>query len=214
MRVRVDAVAAADAGRKVCGASSHRFVLHQVLTVAELADLEQAIGVRLPEEYRVFLLEVGNGGAGPDYGIERVERASGGWRWTGHGTTIVGKLRVPFQPSGPQVYAKYDTNQPVEGDFPDHGSFLAAARAWRRRQDDLYDEDAFGSITLSHQGCGYYWLLVVSGSERGTIWEDCRAVDMPLSPLVGPGGERLTFGRWYLDWLAKAEEAVAAADST
>lgn len=183
-----------------------------MLTVAELVDLEQVIGARLPEDYRAFLLEVGNGGAGPGYGIERINRTSDGWQWTGPGITTVAKLAVPFQPFDPRVYTEHDAKQPVESYFPDHDSFREAKRAWVRRLDDLYDEETFGAIALSHQGCGYYWLLVVSGPERGAVWDDSRAADVPLSPLTGAAGERVTFHRWYLDWLIRAEAAIASAD--
>ncbi len=212
VRERVAAIASAEASQKVFGTSGHRFVLHPVLAAAELVDLEQVIGARLPEEYRAFLLEVGNGGAGPGYGIERVERTTDGWQWTGHGVTTAAKLGVPFQPFDQQVYAEHDAKRPVESDFPDHGSFMEASRAWVQRFDDLHDEETFGAIALSHQGCGYYWLLVVSGPEPGTVWDDSRAADMPLSPLTDPAGQRLTFERWYLDWLTRAEAAVASAD--
>jgi hypothetical protein len=214
VRERVMALASATASQKVFGASGHLFVLQPVLSTAELADLERAIDARLPAAYRTFLLEVGSGGAGPGYGIERVERTADGWRWTGHGFTTVEKLGVPFQPFEQQVYAQHAADQPVESDFADHGSFMEAARAWRRRDDDLLYEETFGAIALSHQGCGYYWLLVVSGPERGTVWDDGRAGDMPISPRAGPATRRVTFDQWYLDWLTRTEAAVASAEGT
>jgi len=89
-------------------------------------------------------------------------------------------------------------------------SFIEARRAWLQRSDDLYDQETYGTIALSRQGCAYHWLLVVSGPERGVVWDDSRACDVPLSPLNGPSGQRLTFGQWYLGWLIQTEAAVAA----
>jgi hypothetical protein len=211
VRERLASLASARAREKVFGASGHGFVLYPTLTAAELVDLERFAGVRLPADYRGFLLEVGSGGVGPGYGLERPQRAADGWRWTGHGVTTVAKLSVPFRPFDPRVNAEHDATRPAPQDFPDHASYVEASRAWVRRADELHDEENFGAITLSHQGCGYYWLLVVSGPERGTMWDDSRASDGPLSPLTGPAGERLSFARWYLDWLAEAEAVVAAA---
>ena len=42
---------------------------------AALAQLEMSQGLELPDEYREFLLDVGNGGAGPGYGLYSLEEA-------------------------------------------------------------------------------------------------------------------------------------------
>lgn len=39
-----------------------------------------------------------------------------------------------------------------------------------------------GAIVICHYGCGAYFLLIVSGPERGQIWFDDRASDYGLSP--------------------------------
>lgn len=64
-RLRAD-----DPGFRVFGSKQHRFRLGPRLSEGELAAFESANGVRLPEDYRRFLSAVGNGGAGPFYGLE------------------------------------------------------------------------------------------------------------------------------------------------
>jgi hypothetical protein len=61
---------AVDTGFRVFGSEEHRYELGPVLSESHLAAFETANGVRLPEDYRRFLSEVGNGGAGPFFGLQ------------------------------------------------------------------------------------------------------------------------------------------------
>src|SRR5262245_52278412 len=61
---------AADTGFRVFGSDQHRYRPGPTLSEGELAAFESANRVRLPEDYRRFLAVVGNGGAGPLYGLE------------------------------------------------------------------------------------------------------------------------------------------------
>src|ERR1044072_5426568 len=58
-----------DAALELFGASTHRYEFNAALTPGEVAAFEASQSLRLPEDYRDFLLNVGNGGAGPCYGI-------------------------------------------------------------------------------------------------------------------------------------------------
>ncbi len=57
----------------VFGAGSHKYNLSPPASITAIEAFEQKYGIRLPEEYRNFLLLVGNGGAGPYYGIYGVK---------------------------------------------------------------------------------------------------------------------------------------------
>jgi hypothetical protein len=52
-----------------------------------------------------------------------------------------------------------------------------------------------GAMRICHYGCGVYFLLVVSGPERGNIWIDDRAGDNGIYPCGR------TFSTWYETWL-------------
>lgn len=49
------------------GAYSHKYKLSPPASEETIQKFEEQEGIRLPEEYRDFLLFVGNGGAGPYY---------------------------------------------------------------------------------------------------------------------------------------------------
>ena len=208
VRDRVAALASKQRARSIFGADDHRFLLNPVLTRAELLDVESAVGVRLPADYGSFLVEVGNGGAGPGFGIAAVVRRGDSWLWTGNDAAAVAKLGVEFAPFGPQVLADHQRARPAEDHFADHESYVAACRSWVQREDELYDEESYGTLAIAEQGCGHCWRLVVSGPYRGLVWDDARGSDMPLTPLTDRAGDRVGFGRWYLDWLAAAEAAA------
>lgn len=55
------------------GAKDHRYLFNEPCEESQLADFEKEHGVALPEELRFVFLQVGNGGAGPDWGLEPIE---------------------------------------------------------------------------------------------------------------------------------------------
>lgn len=64
-----------DSSYRVFGSKHHRYKLHPVVRESELREFEERYQVTLPEDYRLFLILVGNGGAGPFYGLETLEAA-------------------------------------------------------------------------------------------------------------------------------------------
>ena len=51
------------------GARSHQYKLSAPVSEEKIQEFEEQNGVQLPEEYRNFLMLIGNGGAGPYYGL-------------------------------------------------------------------------------------------------------------------------------------------------
>lgn len=65
----------ADRNLRVFGAGFHKYKLRPTITEAQLQEFERTHQVKLPEDYRMFLREIGNGEAGPFYGLEPLEKA-------------------------------------------------------------------------------------------------------------------------------------------
>ena len=155
----------------VFGAAHHGYALAPTLSEAEVKAFEERHRIVLPEEYRAFLTEVGNGGAGPDYGINPLGLDEWGDPLEGE---AFGSLQRPFPGSLP-------VDTPGLQFSPEH----------------LLD----GCLQIAHMGCALYVLLVVSGPLRDSLWEDLRANGGGLRPLLDEKGGRLGFGDWYLAWL-------------
>lgn len=66
----------ADPHFRVFGAKEHKYTLQPPLTEREVQAFEQTYNLRLPEDYRFFLQEAGNGGAGPYYGLKTLATAA------------------------------------------------------------------------------------------------------------------------------------------
>lgn len=66
----LDQLRSADATRRVFGSSVHGYRMGPVLSEADILSFESSNELRLPDDYRRFLAIVGNGGAGPFYGLE------------------------------------------------------------------------------------------------------------------------------------------------
>ncbi|MFJ8882838.1 SMI1/KNR4 family protein [Streptomyces sp. NPDC102402] len=214
VRERVEAAGAGPGGGDVFGALGHTWVLEDPLTRGELAGLEAQIGVRLPQEYRAFLLHVGAGGAGPAYGLFPVRRAEGRWRWEGDGADLadLARLAEPFPEGGPDpaLLAEIHARRPEEEDFDDIEDFDAAFEAWDERWEAVMfaPERTVGALVISHLGCAQREWLIVSGTHLGTVWSDRRADDVDLVPLLDEDGTPMTFARWYTGWLEKAERTA------
>ncbi len=225
IRSRLQELARRDAGYGLFGASTHRYELFPPLTEDKVRSFELLHGVRLPEDYREFLLRVGSGGAGPYYGLHslgKFEHAFGhldgleeepdGWR-QGVGLKP-GFLASPF----PDHHV---WSEPPEGDDEEGAEELM--EKWEKETWD--DQWVAGTLCVAEMGCNNRQILVVSGDERGHIWTDIRCDGGGLHairPNIGREGissrsayiplflkaeaGQMTFLDWYewwLDWSLK-----------
>lgn len=190
IRQRVEILSAAPTSSEVFGALGHQWVLEQPLSQDDLAELEAQMKVRLPEEFRTFLLSVGAGGAGPAYGVFPVRRVQGRWQWEGDGAELadLSRLAEPFPERGPdpQLLEELAAQCPEEEDFDEVEAFDEAYEAWDERWGAvMFDpERTVGAIVISHRGCALRDWLVITGEHRGTMWTDARADDADLAPFA------------------------------
>lgn len=166
------------------GCEAHGLRLRPPLAPEAVAKVEARLGVDLPAEYRAFITRVGDGGAGPAYGLFPLETALA----RSDAGRVPDLLRTPFPHR-----AHYDPDRdPAVLRYYDR----ADAGAVAEDEADLYDlRLRAGTLALCDEGCGYLHFLVVAGPARGTLWIDARCGDGGYGPLG------VTFLEWYERWL-------------
>ena len=179
------------------GADFHEYELNAPLTEADVAAFEQRYAVRLPADYRNFLIYAGNGGAGPHYGVFRLGETENGdgtslpWRAGKYGAA----LRQPWPHRAP-----WNLREEWEDtlSLPDETRHAA-----RTEWDARYSDPAMvtGAFPICNLGCGLRDWLMVTGPEAGHVWRDARAEVGGLIPYEREDGHRWTFMDWYLHWL-------------
>jgi len=171
------------AGRKAMGEREHGFHLEPRLPEAEVQSFEWTHNIVLPPDYRAFITRIGNGGAGPYYGILPLER------WA----------------DAPLQYFEDQRSLPpdlISRDSPLRDGLtgidwveLLGGTPRPLRFDPSKWHPYQGTITISHLGATYYSLLVVTGATRGRI---C-SVDLDMqAPKFAP---QRGFLDWYEAWL-------------
>lgn len=148
--------------------------MNPILNEYEIDLFEKEHAVSLPKDYRDFLLNIANGGEGPpEYGLLKL-----------------GEIQILDVPD----YLLDGYASRLSQPFP-----LTEYWVWEGEQESpdfaqKYQATERGCLVLGHDGCGMYWLLIVTGESRGQIWQTTDVGVLPCVP-------RLTFTQWYLKWL-------------
>jgi hypothetical protein len=191
----------------VFGVIGHHFVLNPPLTEAEVVAFEQGHQVRLPPDYRHFLTSIGNGGAGPYYGVFPL----GKWFGAGsklevwhEGEGVIGVLSKPFPLT--------DTWNDLSG-MPSSKLQQTDEQEYERQYDEFekryWDSSLVnGAIPICEIGCALRIWLVLTGALAGHLWRDGRADNTGLTPLRVTDGSMATFSVWYVEWLEDAIESA------
>jgi hypothetical protein len=183
----------------VFGADVHGFRLNPPLPEVDVTAFETVHNVSLPYDFRQFLTDLGNGGAGPFYGVfplGKMDDNFGLQTWQ-EKDGFVGILSEPF---------------PFGEEWNDISSQPSAELADRDeseydRQMDVFQRAYWdgslvnGAIPICHEGCALRIWLVLTGAQSGYLWEDRRSEYRGLQPLRLADGSPATFTGWYDAWL-------------
>lgn len=196
LRSRIQLLARCDRTRQVFGAAQHRHTLAPVATAEDVAAFETRFELSLPDDYRAWITQMGNGGAGPYYGLSALaplERQT----LPQHHVVIKGHDGEVLARAGTGPRAVPDAMSSTGRPFP-------LTKPWSPKDGPLpispgtspYD----GAVHLAEIGCGYFAFLVVKGDKRGEVWADYTAGDGSIAR------EKEDFLSWVEDW---ADAALA-----
>lgn len=161
---------------KVFGASKHKYKLNSPASMDEIRALEAELNITFPEEFVYFYTEIGNGGAGPYYGLYSLE---------GIKRNCDSKQNDSIQPlidSNLSNATWYKLMEQMEADDD--------------ACDEIYQQVSSGVVIIGTQGCTFDNLLMFKGSEAGKIVY----IDWNLESEYPPVLTRMSFLEWYVSY--------------
>jgi len=200
----------------VFGSYLHRYELNAALSEEEALRIEEKYRFALPEDYRWFMTNMGNGGAGPFYGIFPLGMNDDGHAlasWEKGG--LVGALDEPFQHA--EAWNLPSSFWEAEPD-PEGVSESEEDRLWeawdRKLEHEYWNPSVMqGAIPICHEGCALRDWLVVCGPSTGNIWRDMRADNEGIALLKDAKGAPMSFSDWYISWLHACLNEVSSTNA-
>lgn len=190
---------------KVFGAIAHRYQLNRPVPLQGIEDYERQNSVGFPDDYKEFVTQVGNGGAGPFYGLfpfGQQDDGDGFCKW--EEGSLVGRLSEPFTHTRawnlPPEFWEGQPNPPPGTPIEEEDRLM---EEWDRQEEKHYWGPTImnGAIPICHLGCALRHWLVVTGSQKGFVWADYRADCRGIFPVTNAQGQPQTFSDWYGAWL-------------
>lgn len=173
-----------DKNFSIFGSEHHKYRFDSPISENEIIRFEKTHGFTLPKDYREFILEFGNGGSGPHYGLLSLEKGILDLPQNSKQSDII-KLSKPFR------FKTIWNIDNIKGtlDF----------------KEEEYDNSkwADGMLRICHIGCGAFANIVVTGKEKGNIWIDDRVSEGGIYPVNNHNNKekKYNFTEWYLNWL-------------
>lgn len=179
-----------DKDLKVFGASSHKYVLGEVVSKEDILKFETQYNIELPNCYKAFLMNVGNGGesfsssgAGPFYGI---------YPFGKNVNELIYENTKEYLKEDCMLYPKMtdeywdDLIENIEED-------TICDKEYEKELGRIYG----GILPIGEQGCSCYHAIVLNGEFKG------RVVNINSERYNPQFTFELNFLDWYERWLAE-----------
>lgn len=190
IKSKFDQLKQLDRNFEVFGSKKHKYVFNRIKSEKELTEFEKNNGIKLPKEYKEFLMRIGNGGAGPYYGLEPIENGL----FADLDYKDKKDLNDLSQPFPHTSHWNLDFGEVTDENEDEY---------FKQKDEEYYQNKwANGLLRVSNFGCGVSMNLVVNGEEYGNLWVDDRCNEQGIYP--NPyieNGDRITFLDWYENWI-------------
>lgn len=182
IKEKIDFLKKYDKNYCIFGAAKHKYILNEPLSEEQVVWFEEKYHVTLPDEYRDFVKTIGDGGAGPGYGL----------------CALLGEENSPCCFIGEPFLLEQDFDVDDYWDRIDCNS--SDCEKCKNKEECLMYETELGeykyqsgSLTICYHGCTYYSRIIMNGNMSGEIWEES----------IGEGFKRfeVNFIKWYERWL-------------
>lgn len=168
----VDRARELDAEYRQFGAATHRYEFNSVVPLSAVRDFEKRHSIRLPQGYVDFLTQVGNGGAGPDYGIYSLEQAEREGYYD-HKNAFCHYMKV----SGEADYATLPFSLADRPPLVNRSLTPAQWEEWyttlngldESGYDEMYPQAYNGLLQIIDSGCCSGYMLVCHGDMTGEM---------------------------------------------
>ncbi len=152
------------------GAATHQYKLNQPIKKSFVHEVEERYGFLLPDDYVRFITEVGDGGAGPDYGIKPFShfylkaQSPGREKFR---EAYRQSLALPFTPRQMLVneVEKYAIARREIYEQNPEQYFIYE----KEDENALCDTDGF--LVLGTHGCQWDFGLIITGEKKGQVFD-------------------------------------------
>lgn len=162
------------------GALSHKYEFNPPIEIAKIREFEKGSGLTFPDAYVIYLTQIGNGGAGPNYGLFPLEKVQGFY----NPEVEIFLDRTDIPNVWEEVCRVYD-----EAFENDSDEYLK-----------IEERVLNGSVIIGTPGCTMYTILMCAGENCGKIG----VVDLDMEEYAPPSLSDQTFEKWILEYFRKA----------
>lgn len=216
IKTKLEQLRQLDKDLRLFGASTHQYKINPTLSLEHIRAFETAHKVELPRGYVAFLTRLGDGGAGPFYGVQTLEESrSHYYDNSPQAEHVYFDLSQPFPHTEPWNVAEelaelYEQIEEANEQGDEELEEKLFDKKWELIGGEEHD---YGRLQTTNYGCGLTISLIVNGSEKGTMWTDDRTNDGGLYPTTELGNkEKITFLDWYELWLDQSLEKLQTGD--